>query len=621
MTALLLLLILIPCLGAAACVIIPSTKERAIALTTFVTIALHAFLFILLAGVWIIKNNNYMIFNDNSIVKNMSFDFIVDFCFDKVSIIFLLMGDLLTLLIAVYSRFYLHKESGFKRYFLNILFFFIGYNVTVLAGNLGTLFIGWEILGLTSFLLISFYRERFLPVRNAIKVFSIYRLGDIGLVLAIWLNHHNWNEDFTFMKFKYFEMMNEYFQHTSFASMFIALMLLLPAFVKAAQFPFSAWLPRAMEGPTPSSALFYGSLSAHLGVFIIIRTWPFFVHQEGIRLFLFLIGLTSAILCSIIARVQSTAKSQIAYSTTSQIGIIMMELALGFENLALFHFVCNASLRAYQIIISPSLVSYRIQEKEKIRTESISLFNYLPLKWKNSLYTLAIKEFNLDQMMSRFVFKPLVYIGKQFDFITIRFGLMFFIPAYILGIFFLSTGTLLNTSIYHFMPYVFTGIGFIMVTKAFTERKDFESSWMLIIMNHFWISLSNSFNENFNNQHTIIYLSGIIVSGVVGFVCLRLIKRAEKKVDLDAYHGHIYEHPVLAIVFLTACLGLSGFPITPTFVGEDLIFSHIHQNQIPLALLTAICFMIDGLSVIRIYARIFLGPHDKQYHSIAYKSS
>ena len=146
-------------------------------------------------------------------------------------------------------------------------------------------------------------------------------------------------------------------------------------------------------------------------------------------------------------------------------------------------------------------------------------------------------------------------------------------------------------------------------------------SWVLIIMNHFWVALAISFNEHFKFDEVHVYLSGIIISGIGGYFCLHRIMRFEKNIDLNRYYGHSYEHPKISMIFLLCCAGLTGFPITPTFVGEDLIFSHIHENQFGLALFTSMSFIIDGLSLIRIYARVFLGPHVKTYHETPYRSS
>nr|WP_290940032.1 proton-conducting transporter membrane subunit [Haliscomenobacter sp.] len=90
---------------------------------------------------------------------------------------------------------------------------------------------------------------------------------------------------------------------------------------------------------------------------------------------------------------------------------------------------------------------------------------------------------------------------------------------------------------------------------------------------------------------------------------------------MHRFHGHVYEHPTAALMFFICCLALSGFPISPTFIGEDLIFSHIREDQILLASFVALSFILNGLAIMRIYARVFLGPHIKNYHSIAYRSS
>lgn len=144
---------------------------------------------------------------------------------------------------------------------------------------------------------------------------------------------------------------------------FISAMFLLSASAKSAQMPFSSWLPRAMEGPTPSSAIFYGSLSVHIGVFLLLRTFPFWEFQTSVRLAIAFLGASTMLIATGIARVQSSVKSQIAYASIAQIGIIFIEVSLGFEKFAPFHFAGNAFLRTYQLLVSPSVVSYLIREQ------------------------------------------------------------------------------------------------------------------------------------------------------------------------------------------------------------------------------------------------------------------
>lgn len=206
-------------------------------------------------------------------------------------------------------------------------------------------------------------------------------------------------------------------------------------------------------------------------------------------------------------------------------------------------------------------------------------------------------------------------------FLNLQSVLFFCIPAYLLGLFYVYNKDLVSEQVQAFLPFIFSLVGLVMVLKSFTERKNVQLSWVLIFMSHFWIALAVSFNENFSFHQIHFYLSGVFMAGILGYLCLRRLANVEHRIDLDQFHGHSYKHPKMAVIFLLACLGMSGFPITPTFIGEDLLFIHIHEDQVLLALFTALIFIVTGLSMIRIYARIFLGPHMKSADTMAYRSS
>ena len=103
--------------------------------------------------------------------------------------------------------------------------------------------------------------------------------------------------------------------------------------------------------------------------------------------------------------------------------------------------------------------------------------------------------------------------------------------------------------------------------------------------------------------------------------CINKLRRNKEDVSLDKFHGHSYEYPRQAFFFVIACLGLAGFPITPSFIGEDLMLGHIHENQYPLLGLIVLNIILDGLVIFRIYSRLFTGPHTKGYHEVAHRSS
>jgi NADH-quinone oxidoreductase subunit L len=622
MTSFLHLFILLPLIGFVISVLIPDKQETILSRVAFMTVGLHLFSATGFLIYWVIAGCPTLDVKDIVLFSSSNYEFFIDFAFDKITATYLFVGAFLTFLVTIYSRVYLHREKGYKRFFNTILFFYSGYNIIIFSGNLETLFIGWEMLGISSFLLIAFYRDRYLPVKNAVKVFSIYRIGDIGLILAMWLIHHLFHGNITFLDLTNYGVVHEHLETHSWIGVFISLMILITAAAKSAQLPFSSWLPRAMEGPTPSSAIFYGSLAVHLGAFLLMRTYPFWEQQFSVRILIGILGLSTTIITTGIARVQSSIKSQIAYASIAQIGLIFVEIAAGWHVLALIHFAGNAFLRTYQLLVSPSVVSYLIREQfYNFSPRERSIENSFPKKIQYTLYMLCVKEWNLDSFMYRYLWNPLKAIGVRFDFLTFNRAIFFFIPAYAIGLFLLYNEDLMSVTVESALPFFFSFLGLIMVLKAFTERKLARMSWILIIMNHFWIALAISFNEHFTYDHTLLYLSGVVVSGILGFLCLRRLKTLENNIDLDQFHGHSFEHPKIAFLFLISCLGLAGFPITPTFVGEDLIFSHIHEDQPVLALFVALSLIIDGLAIIRIYARVFLGPHVKSIYDMAYRSS
>jgi len=615
--------IFVPLLGFVVSLLLPKKSEMLLSRTAFFTTGLNLFFFLGFVVYWIWMGSPTLNLKEIALYQCKGYEFLVDFYFDKITAVYLFVGALLTFLITVYSRYYLHREAGYKRFFNTILFFYLGYNITIFSGNFETLFIGWEFLGISSFLLIAFYRDRYLPVRNAVKVFSIYRIGDVGILLAMWASHHLWHENITFLKLNNADLVHEHLLQQSGVGIFISIMILVAAAAKSAQLPFSSWLPRAMEGPTPSSAIFYGSLSVHFGVFLLLRTYPFWENQLFVRILIALVGLTTAIVSFFIARVQSTAKSQIAYASITQIGLIFIEVAAGLQTLALVHFAGNAFLRTYQLLVSPSVVSYLIREQfyfYKPRAKSVE--DSFPKKIEYTFYLLSLKEFNLDKLMNKAIFTPLKKIGHRLDFLTTRNVFFFFIPAYVIGLFFLFQEQMVPSYIIQYLPEVFAFIGLMMVLKSFSERKSPILAWLLIILNHFWIALAVSFNEHYDRSQTVIYLSGVIIAGLVGYIGLNQLKKKESGYfDLNQYYGHVYEHPKFSYIFFLACLGLMGFPITATFIGEDLIFSHIHEDQFVLAFVNSLSFILGGISLVRIYARLFLGPHIKTDHETPYKSS
>lgn len=249
-------------------------------------------------------------------------------------------------IVTAFSARYLHRDRGFFRFFLLLHLFTFGALLAFTASSYDLMLGGWELVGITSVLLIAFFDERREPVRNSIRVFATYRLADLGLLLAIFGLHYTMHTA---------EFADLATGHQTQATT-IGLLLMVAAAGKSAQFPFFGWLPRAMEGPTPSSAIFYGAISVHLGAYLLLRSMPILEASPWASGAVLLIGAQTALIATLIHRVSTDAKTSLAYAAMAQLGIVFVEIALGYPKLALAHMLGHAAVRTLQFLRAPSML-------------------------------------------------------------------------------------------------------------------------------------------------------------------------------------------------------------------------------------------------------------------------
>ncbi len=621
MEILLPIFLVVPLLGFFISLLIPQRKEFGIFLSMAIPAGVQTVFAIGFTAYWATSVGSPLNIKEITLYSSEHYKFFIDLFFDEVTATYLIMSSALTFMIAAFSRGYMHKDNGFKRYFNTMILYFFGVQVIIFSGNFETLFIGWEFLGLSSFLLIAYYRDRYLPVRNGFKVFSMYRLADIGILLAMWMMHHLFHENVTFLQLRDQEFVLSNIAGNEFLAVLISFAIILAASVKSAQFPFSSWLPRAMEGPTPSSSIFYGSIAVHIGIYLMLRTYPFWHNLMFVKVNVILLGLFTGFVSSAIAKVQFSIKGQIAYSSLAQIGIMMVEVALGFETLALIHLAGNAFFRSYQLLISPSIVTYMLRDQ---------FFNFLAskkadfkpwqLKLYNTMYVLALKEFYMDNYMYKYLWFPFKRWGGKLAGLNTKSAIGIFAVVGSGALYILAFYDYDQLNFIEYIPDVFGVFALAFVLRAFTIRKHPFGAWVLLILNHFLIAFSVSFNEHFNYIETIYYLSGVVEAGLAGLVILYLLAKTEK-FNLDDYYGHAIEHKVKAFLFLLSAIALGGFPITTTFLGEDLLFSHVHIEQPFFMVLLSINYVVAGIAIMRIYARVFMGPNHKWYRPEARRSA
>jgi NADH:ubiquinone oxidoreductase subunit 5 (subunit L)/multisubunit Na+/H+ antiporter MnhA subunit len=617
------LFIILPLLGFIVSLFFSNKNENAIAATVILTVGIQFFGLLFFIFSWVGNGCPILDIKHFTFYKEGNIEIFIDLFFDKITAVFAAVGFLITFLVAIFSRFYLHRDSGYKRFFSTLLLFFFAYSIVIFSGNFETLFIGWEFLGIGSFILIIFYGDRYLPVKNGLKTISIYRLSDVCLMLALWMSHHLWHENITFIQLKDVFLVASHIEEHNYYALFIVVMIIIAASIKSAQFPFSSWLPRAMEGPTTSSAIFYGSLSAHIGVFLLLRTYAYWESILIAKIVIITVGSVSALVATLIASVQSTVKTQIAYSSISQIGIMFVELAMGWHTLVLFHFAGNAFLRTYQLLVSPSVLGYLVHEqffsyKPKKYDSNISFIN----KISNSIYVLSLKEWNLDTFQFKFMWSPFKWIGRKLNFLSNKMVLYSLIVIYSIGIYLFLNQDILPKKLDQFLHILFAFIGMLLILKSFSKRTDAIVVWFMLIASQFYILLAISFlNDKYEYMEILIYVSGLLIAACIGFFSLYKLKMIENKIDLNDFYGYNHDHPKYGFWFLISCLAFAGLPFTPTFIGVDLMFSHIDKNEYLLLAIIVISLLFVEISVLRIYARLFLGPNKKQNHQIAYRSS
>ena len=608
---------IIPLLAFFATLLWKNKQEKPIAWIVQFTKGFYIIAAVVYAVLWFMNGHTPVNQRFITLYQTEHFVFAIQFYYDHITAVYSIVGAVLFFLVSTFSRYYMHRDEGYKRFFNTILFFALGYNLIIFSGNFETLFIGWEIIGLSSFLLIAFYRNRYLPVKNAFKTISNYRLSDLALILAMWMMHHLTHQNITFSQLT--EARTTALQADSSVAVFIVIMIVLAAMIKSAQFPFTSWLPRAMEGPTSSSAIFYGSLSVHIGVFLLLRTWPFWQDMLWVKIFIISIGILTGIIATLIARVQPTVKTQIAYSSAAQIGIIFIEVALGFHILALVHFAGNAFLRTYQLLVSPSVLNYLVHHQ---------YFHYHPpqekpvSKMKAALYVLAIKEWNLDTVMNKYLWSPFKWMGKQLQFLRSDKAII------IVGIIGVAS---LSGSIYKpefleaqgtMIAIVLLVISLAIILFVFSYRGSASTAWIYLLIAHLFIIAGIGINAaHINTIEIIFYISGIVLAFALGFYCLQKTRAIDNDITLNDYHGYVYEQKGTALLFLLAAIGMLGFPITAAFIGIDILFTYVDSDQFILIILLTLCFIFIELAAIRIFLRIYFGQHKKLDHPIAYRSS
>jgi NADH-quinone oxidoreductase subunit L len=340
----------------------------------------------------------------------------IDFLVDRLSLGFAALSAAIAGVVSAFSNRYLHREPGYNRYFVLLAMFVTGILLVALAGNVEVLFIGWEFVGLSSALLVAFFHERPASVANALRVFSVYRVSDAAMLSAAVLLHHVAGTDSLSLLFGGTRA-GSTVGLTGTNATIIALLLIVAVAGKSALLPFSSWLPRAMEGPTPSSAVYYGSLSIHAGCFLLLRAAPLLERAPAARLLAGGLGAATAIFAGITTRVQSDVKSSLAYAALTQVGIIIVEIAIGWYTVAFVHLAGHACFRLLQFLSAPNVLHnlHGMEDAMGERPPPVSGYveGLTSDRMRRGLFLVALERGFLDSILDRTAIEPFTRLARQ----------------------------------------------------------------------------------------------------------------------------------------------------------------------------------------------------------------
>ncbi len=324
-------------------------------------------------------------FSSGDISLNLSF------MLDGLGLIMATLVGTISLIIIKFSVNYMHREAGFQRFFMILLLFSAAMLLIVSAGNAALLFVGWEMAGVSSYLLIAYNYERPTSGINATRAFMTNRIGDVALILAIffsftWLGGIEWSQ-----------LPSVASSENHLSSGLVVVLFLIAAFAKSAQVPFAPWLSRALEGPTPSSAVFYGALMVHAGIYLVLRLQPLIEQLPWVMALLVIIGTLTALYGYLGTLVQSDVKSALIFSTTAQVGLMFLFTGLGWFELATWHLVAHAIWRAFQFLSAPGHMQMMNRPNRPVAAW---------LRRRPRLFSAALQRFWLDQIANWLLVRP-----------------------------------------------------------------------------------------------------------------------------------------------------------------------------------------------------------------------
>jgi NAD(P)H-quinone oxidoreductase subunit 5 len=332
----------------------------------------------------------------------------VGYLLDSMSVMMLFVVTFISLLIQIYTHGYMGKDPGYAKFYGYLALFNFSMLGLVLSTNLFQMYIFWELVGVSSYLLIGFWFTRPSAGQAAVKAFLMNRVGDFGFLLGIlsflFFGFAWWQAqpDTVLLSFSAMEAAAPVVREAVGPGLFaiIALLIFMGPMAKSAQLPLHTWLPDAMEGPTPISALIHAATMVAAGVYLVGRVYPIFQQSEIAMSVVATIGTLTALVAATIALTQTDIKKALAYSTVSQLGFMIAAMGVGAYTAGLFHLFTHAFFKAMLFLCSGSVI-HALHDEQDMRHMG-GLMKYLPVTGATYLIgTLSISGFLLSGFWSK----------------------------------------------------------------------------------------------------------------------------------------------------------------------------------------------------------------------------
>lgn len=342
---------------------------------TFLTLGstLYGMIFAMASFLYMLKTPGYVYENSYPFLRIE--DYVMNFgvLLDNLSVVMLLVVTTISFVVQLYSSEYMKHDKSFPRFFAYLNLFNFSMIGLVLSPNLFQNYVFWELVGVSSYLLIGFWYKKPSAANAAKKAFLMNRIGDFGLLagtiaVSYFMYQYSSVSSLATVPFANINDIGTYLYSYTSNNIFtiICILLLFGSFAKSAQFPLHTWLADAMEGPTPVSALIHSATMVAAGVYLIARLYPIYSLNDVVMNFIAGIGLITALICGYIAITQNDFKRILAYSTNSQLGLMFLALGAGAFSGGLFHLVTHAYFKSMLFLCS-GIVIHSLHEQQDIR--------------------------------------------------------------------------------------------------------------------------------------------------------------------------------------------------------------------------------------------------------------